>query len=133
MSRPKLPAVEPLLLSKRRALPSQLVTVKEASRVLGVHEDTIRRRIADGTIPSRKLGKLVRVDLSDAARGPSDDEVARTASRAGSPIRPSASEASPEPDRVAFEALHERSQMRRARATTSRRGRDPESTGGPSR
>jgi excisionase family DNA binding protein len=65
----------------RRALPSQLVPVREAARVLGVHEDTIRRRIADGTIPSRKVGKSIRVDLTATTRGPSDDDVARLASK----------------------------------------------------
>lgn len=82
-------AVEPLVESNRRlateieqlrrALPAQLVSVQEAARVLGVHEDTIRRRIADGTLPSRRVGKRVRVDLTATTRGPSEDEIARLA------------------------------------------------------
>jgi excisionase family DNA binding protein len=63
----------------RRALPAQLVTVKEAAEALGVHEDTIRRRIADGSLPSRRVGKRVRVDLSAATHPPTEGEIARLA------------------------------------------------------
>lgn len=84
-------AVEPLVEANRklaaeieqlrRALPAQLVTVQEAARILGLHEDTIRNRIADGTLPCRRFGKRVRVDLSAATHGPSDEEVAQLAAR----------------------------------------------------
>lgn len=63
----------------RRALPAQLVTVPEAARVLKINERTVRRHIKDGTIPVRRVGKSVRVDLSAATRGASEADVVRLA------------------------------------------------------
>jgi len=48
----------------RRALPPQLVSVAEAAEVLGVSVATVRRRVKDGTLPYRQIGRAVRVDLS---------------------------------------------------------------------
>jgi len=50
-----------------KALPSlALVSVFEAAERYGVHPDTIRRRIADGTIRGYQVGgKALRVDLHD--------------------------------------------------------------------
>jgi len=39
-------------------------SIKEAAELLGVHENTLRKRIADGTIPSRKLGNRVLIPVS---------------------------------------------------------------------
>jgi excisionase family DNA binding protein len=37
--------------------------VKEAADVLGVSEVTVRRHVAAGKLPSKRLGRAVRVDL----------------------------------------------------------------------
>jgi len=41
-----------------------VLSVKEAAEILGVHENTLRKRIADGSIPSRKLGNRVLIPVS---------------------------------------------------------------------
>lgn len=48
----------------RRALPSRLVTLAEAAEQLGVSLATVRRRVRDGSLPSKRIGRAVRVDLS---------------------------------------------------------------------
>ena len=50
----------------RRALPAPLVTLAEAAGVLGVSLSTIRRRVRDGSIPVRRVGRgrAIRVDLA---------------------------------------------------------------------
>src|SRR4051812_6274035 len=45
-------------------LPPTLVTPAEAAVALKVSPATMRRRIADGTIPSVRIGRSVRVDLA---------------------------------------------------------------------
>jgi excisionase family DNA binding protein len=46
--------------------PLALVSVYDAAARYGVHPDTIRRRIADGTIRGYQVaGKALRVDLHD--------------------------------------------------------------------
>jgi excisionase family DNA binding protein len=52
----------------RRALPPQLVTLPEAARHLSVSVATVRRRVKDGSIPSRRIGRSVRVDLGGLHR-----------------------------------------------------------------
>lgn len=47
----------------RRALPPALVTMEEAGKRLGLSLSTVRRRVRDGSLPSRKVGRAVRVDL----------------------------------------------------------------------
>lgn len=37
------------------------LSVPDAARLLNVSADTIRRRIADGTLPAVRVGKLLRV------------------------------------------------------------------------
>jgi excisionase family DNA binding protein len=42
------------------------LTIPQAAESLGVSTDTVRRRIADGTIPATRLGpRLIRIRLSD--------------------------------------------------------------------
>jgi excisionase family DNA binding protein len=65
----------------RAASPPTLVTVGEACRVTGLSPATVRRRIADGTIPSRRIGRSVRVDLA-TLRGPTPEQVAQQAAEA---------------------------------------------------
>ncbi|AGC43303.1 hypothetical protein MYSTI_01974 [Myxococcus stipitatus DSM 14675] len=61
----------------RRAMPAQLVTARRAAEVLGVNERTVRRRIQDGTIPARQVGKRLLVDLAAVSHAPTEDEVNR--------------------------------------------------------
>lgn len=47
-------------------MPSQsrrLVSMKDAAAHLGCHYTTIQRRVADGSIPTVRVGRLIRVDL----------------------------------------------------------------------
>ncbi len=47
---------------------SDLVTVDQAAEMLGVNHNTIRRRIADGSLPGYRFGpRLLRVKRSDVA------------------------------------------------------------------
>ena len=69
----------------RRALPPALVPVPEAAQAIGVSEATVRRRIKDGSIPVRRVGRSVRVDLA-ALSPPDSAEVARLAHQARHPI-----------------------------------------------
>lgn len=41
------------------------VSISEAADLLGVHPNTIRRHIADGTLPARRLGRRVFIVLDD--------------------------------------------------------------------
>lgn len=41
-----------------------MLTVPEVAGLLGVSDNTIYRRIADGDIPSKRLGKAVRIPSS---------------------------------------------------------------------
>lgn len=61
----------------RRALPAQLVSVTEAARVLGLDPRTIRRRVQEGAIPARRVGRKLLVDLAAVQHEPTDEEVAR--------------------------------------------------------
>lgn len=64
----------------RRSLPPMLVSLPEAARALGVSLSTIRRRARDGSLPVRRVGRLIRVDLA-AIRPLTGEEVAREARR----------------------------------------------------
>jgi excisionase family DNA binding protein len=61
-----------------RRLPAQLGTIEEAAKLLEVSTRTIRRNIKAGSIPYRKVGRSVRVDL-DALRPLSSDDIAAAA------------------------------------------------------
>ncbi len=54
---------------------AQWLSVQEAAALLNVSRDTIRRRLADGSIPAMRLGRLIRINPADLAR-------------AGEPARP---------------------------------------------
>jgi len=69
--------------SLRSTLPPALVTLAEAAERLGVSVRTLRRRVKDGTLPVRRIGRSLRVDL-DALRPASPDEVERQARAARS-------------------------------------------------
>lgn len=43
--------------------PRRLVSMKAAAEHLGCHYTTIQRRAADGSIPTVRAGRLIRVDL----------------------------------------------------------------------
>lgn len=59
----------------RRALPPQLLTQAQAAEHLGLSLSTVRRRVKDGTLPSKRVGRSVRVDVS-AMHSPTEGEVA---------------------------------------------------------
>lgn len=61
----------------RRALPTDLATPAEAARELGVSTKTVRRRLKDGSLPSRRVGKSVRVDMTAVRHGPSAEDLAK--------------------------------------------------------
>ena len=65
----------------RRALPPQLVSVAEAAEALGLSVATVRRRVKDGTLPYRQIGRSLRVDLS-AQRAATEAEVVELAEAA---------------------------------------------------
>jgi excisionase family DNA binding protein len=60
----------------RERMPPQLVTVAEASKLLGVSVSTIKRKLRAGEIPSRHVGRSVRVDVSSYAAPSSSDVLA---------------------------------------------------------
>lgn len=70
----ELRAVKTELEALRRAMPPQLVTMTAAAKALGQSLSTIRRKVKDGTLPCRRIGRSVRVDLS-GLRGPTQAEV----------------------------------------------------------
>ncbi len=65
----------------RQALPPRLGTLREAADLLGVSYATVRRRVRDGSLPVRRVGRALRVDLG-ALRPVSEEGVARTARQA---------------------------------------------------
>jgi excisionase family DNA binding protein len=67
----------------KASLPALLATIPEAAEALGVSVSTVRRGIKDGSIPYRRIGRSVRVDLS-ACKGLDADDVARLARAARS-------------------------------------------------
>jgi excisionase family DNA binding protein len=67
-------------------LPPQLVTVRDASKTLGCSVATIRRKVAQGELPSVRIGRTVRLDLSKVRALGGDDVAALLQQRRG-PIR----------------------------------------------
>lgn len=58
-------AVAALVTRSRPAPPDRPMNIEETAAYLGVHERTVRRRIADGTLPHRRLGRRVLIDRGD--------------------------------------------------------------------
>jgi excisionase family DNA binding protein len=67
--------------SLERHLPCPLVSVHEAAERLGVSVNTVRRRVKSGDIPSTRIGKAVRIDLTKL-RPLDDTELQELANRA---------------------------------------------------
>lgn len=65
----------------RRSQPPALASLAEAADRLGLSLSTIRRRVRDGSIPTRRVGRRVLVDLN-ALRPLDDVEVAQMAREA---------------------------------------------------
>ncbi|HEX9048981.1 MAG TPA: helix-turn-helix domain-containing protein [Anaeromyxobacter sp.] len=80
----RLARIEEALATLRRSTPSALVPIDEAARILGVSVSTVRRQVRSGAIPSRRIGRSVRVDLA-ALRPLEAEEVERLAREARSP------------------------------------------------
>ena len=55
--------LQALTAAVQRLAPPKLVTVADAAETLGVSEVTVRRRIKDGRLPSKRVGRAIRVDL----------------------------------------------------------------------
>lgn len=51
----------------RHAQPARLVSVADAATELGILQCSVRRHVADGILPARRVGSRVLVDLSQAA------------------------------------------------------------------
>ncbi len=64
--------------SLRRALPPPLVSMSDAASALGVSLSTIKRRVKDGSLPVRRVGRKLRIDMA-ALQSPSNAEVIRLA------------------------------------------------------
>jgi excisionase family DNA binding protein len=64
----------------RRAQAPRLATVEEVAEQLGLSVSTVRRHVKDGSIPSRRIGRSIRVDVT-ALRPLSTEEVASDAWR----------------------------------------------------
>jgi len=61
----------------RRTLPAPLASVTKAAEVLGVDPRTVRRRVQDGSLPARRVGRKLLVDLGAVMHVPTDEEVDR--------------------------------------------------------
>jgi hypothetical protein len=48
----------------RQAQPARLLSVADAAAELGISQCSVRRHVADGSLPSRKVGARVLVDMS---------------------------------------------------------------------
>jgi len=78
----ELTAIRAELAALRAAQPARLVSVRDAAAEMGISPCSVRRHIADRTLPSRRIGARVLVDMT-AARPASDDEIAARACAAG--------------------------------------------------
>lgn len=65
----------------RHAQPAQMLSVAQAAERLGISTCTVRRRVADGTLPSKHVGRRVLVP-ADTIQPVDDAEVARLAAAA---------------------------------------------------
>ncbi len=51
----------------RQAQPARLLSVADAAAELGISQCSVRRHVADCTLPSRRVGARVLVDMSQPA------------------------------------------------------------------
>lgn len=49
-------------------LPDALLTIAEAARILSCSERTVKRRLAEGSLPAIRFGRSVRIHPEDLAR-----------------------------------------------------------------
>lgn len=62
-----LPAL--MMATPKPRPPKEALSVQDAAAILGVHEDTIRRWIADGFLAATRCGRrLIRIPRSEIAR-----------------------------------------------------------------
>jgi excisionase family DNA binding protein len=64
----------------RAALPQQLLTLRQAARMLGVGYSTLRRWVKDGDVPCVRVGRTTRIDAA-VVRARSREDIAALASR----------------------------------------------------
>jgi len=53
----------------RQAQPARLLSVRGAAAELGISECSVRRHVGDGSLPSRRVGARVLVDLTPRLAG----------------------------------------------------------------
>lgn len=53
---------------KRNTEPKAMLSIEQTAAVFGVSTKTIRRRIADGTLPAFRVGGRIRLDSGAARR-----------------------------------------------------------------
>ncbi|WP_426311713.1 helix-turn-helix domain-containing protein [Cellulosimicrobium sp. E-16] len=51
---------------KSQPSPRILASIEDVAERYDVHPKTIRRRIADGTVPAYRVGRQIRIDLAEA-------------------------------------------------------------------
>jgi excisionase family DNA binding protein len=71
----------------RRSIPPVLVSKAEAARKLGVSISTVQRRVRDGSLPIKMVGKSVRIDLSGLHGPPGADVEAEVVRLRAAPYR----------------------------------------------
>lgn len=56
-----------LCFPKGKPVPAQpkAVSIIDASKIVGVSTDTIRRRISDGTLKAFRVGRVIRIPVSE--------------------------------------------------------------------
>jgi len=77
----RLAEVHSLLSMIQMALPPVLVTIDDACRILKISPASARRYVASGRLPSVRIGRSVRIDLSKI-RLATPEEIARRAAAA---------------------------------------------------
>ncbi|HEX3695869.1 MAG TPA: excisionase family DNA-binding protein [Polyangia bacterium] len=62
--RAEVEALRAAIVDLKAAAGPLLVSVEEAARRLSISKQTVRRRVVDGSLPSKRVGRRVLVDLS---------------------------------------------------------------------
>jgi excisionase family DNA binding protein len=81
--RAELRAVRAELQALHRAVPPQLLTLQQAAKHLGLSLSTVRRRAKDGTLPVKRIGRSLRVDVSQMHAATEAEVAARVVSIRG--------------------------------------------------